>query len=268
MYYPKRGTYEPLPVEFWRRRDAWHFFEMGDSQYRWENPNEYVAEATPVASNAVYVRDLPAALKNSPLLRQAEEIAKAERQRSTGNIIVRVADLPKPDRQADAEPLNVNTVAEKVSAAIDARNERQSPRPVPPLSDDEARLFIQNFKPPLRSPIDNSLYFSPEAYLDHLRENGRRIARPSDMPTDVRAVLGPVMRVADVSGPGNAQRKTRARPSRESAAAAIRLLYPDGVPSQIDLPNAKLLRAVGDELKKSGKHPSDETILRAAKRRK
>ena len=61
----------------------------------------------------------------------------------------------------------------------------------------------------------------------------------------------------------------KSRPAIERAQAAIRVLYPDGVPDQATEPNATLCGRVGAELKDS-KLPavSDDTILRAAGRRK
>jgi hypothetical protein len=65
------------------------------------------------------------------------------------------------------------------------------------------------------------------------------------------------------------QLRVHAQPTRERASRAIQELYPNGVPDQATLPNAKLCRSVGDWLKEK-KLPgvSDPTILRAAGRRK
>jgi hypothetical protein len=61
----------------------------------------------------------------------------------------------------------------------------------------------------------------------------------------------------------------RNRPVLESAKAAIKELYPEDVPGQAAEPNSLLCRRVGDLLKQMGRpHVSDDTILRAAGRRK
>ena len=63
--------------------------------------------------------------------------------------------------------------------------------------------------------------------------------------------------------------KHRSQPGRERAERAIQELYPEGLPDQPTLPNAKLCREVGEKLKQRGlPHASDDTILRAARRRK
>lgn len=63
--------------------------------------------------------------------------------------------------------------------------------------------------------------------------------------------------------------RTRCRPVFERAQAAIQALYPNGVPSQVDVPNSVLCRNVGDHLKVADKKlkVSNDTILRAAGRR-
>jgi hypothetical protein len=63
--------------------------------------------------------------------------------------------------------------------------------------------------------------------------------------------------------------RSRSRPKLESAHRAIEKLYPDGVPGQADVPNAILCRRVGKWLQNEGLlDVSDETILRAASRRR
>ena len=69
VYYPHYGKDVTLPAEFWRRRNAPHFFDMEDNLYRWENPNEYVAESPPPVGDTICVSDLPVALTDLPLLR-------------------------------------------------------------------------------------------------------------------------------------------------------------------------------------------------------
>jgi len=65
------------------------------------------------------------------------------------------------------------------------------------------------------------------------------------------------------------QQRGKSRPAIKRAHAAIKVLYPEGVPDQATEPNATLCRRVSAELKES-KLPdvSDDTILRAAGRRK
>ena len=64
------------------------------------------------------------------------------------------------------------------------------------------------------------------------------------------------------------QPRVGTRPTRERASRALQALYPNGVPDQVTLSNAKLLRAVGDWLDQKLEDVSDPTILRAAGRRK
>lgn len=66
-----------------------------------------------------------------------------------------------------------------------------------------------------------------------------------------------------------AERTTRSRPTSERAQNVIDELYPKGVPSPADLPNALLCRRVGDRLKELRlANVSDDTILRVAGRRR
>jgi hypothetical protein len=60
--------------------------------------------------------------------------------------------------------------------------------------------------------------------------------------------------------------KKRRRPQFENALAAIRARYPNGVPDQTTVPNKILCRLVRE--KAAGDPGSDDTILRAAGRRK
>jgi hypothetical protein len=62
--------------------------------------------------------------------------------------------------------------------------------------------------------------------------------------------------------------KRHHRPAREVVEAALQKLYPDGVPSPIDLIDDKLVSAVLNQLKAEEKPPASKTtILRAAGRR-
>ena len=53
VYFPYSGNHAPLLIEFWRRQHAPHFFDMEDSLYRWENPNQFV-DVPPPPANAVH----------------------------------------------------------------------------------------------------------------------------------------------------------------------------------------------------------------------
>jgi hypothetical protein len=67
------------------------------------------------------------------------------------------------------------------------------------------------------------------------------------------------------------QRSSRgkSRPAIERAQLAIQRLYPDGLPDSITEPNKSLCRRVSEKLKESNlPKVSDDTILRAAERRK
>jgi hypothetical protein len=67
----------------------------------------------------------------------------------------------------------------------------------------------------------------------------------------------------------NTVTKSKSRPARDRAQRAIHELYPQGVPSPVDLPNSLLCRRVGEKLKERGlPHVSDDTILRVADRRR
>jgi hypothetical protein len=63
--------------------------------------------------------------------------------------------------------------------------------------------------------------------------------------------------------------QSRSRPSRDRAQQAIYELYPQGLPSPVELPNWLLCRRVRDKLKEQGLLVvSDDTILRVAGRRR
>ncbi len=63
--------------------------------------------------------------------------------------------------------------------------------------------------------------------------------------------------------------KARSRPARMRIERAIKALYPDGLPEQDAEPNKILCQRVADWLKNNSfPHVSDDTILRAAGRRK
>ncbi len=65
-----------------------------------------------------------------------------------------------------------------------------------------------------------------------------------------------------------ADRKQKGTPSRTRAERAILKLYPNGIPDETDLPNKVLCKAVADHIGSGPLAVSDDTILRAAGRRK
>ena len=65
------------------------------------------------------------------------------------------------------------------------------------------------------------------------------------------------------------RRRGKSQPALERALGAIKELYPNGVPGQAAEPNANLCRRVSAKLKEESlPGVSDDTILRAAERRK
>ena len=67
---------------------------------------------------------------------------------------------------------------------------------------------------------------------------------------------------------GQRRATNRNRPALQRAQRAVAELYPQGVPTQTDLPNPILCRRVGERLASQGLQcVSDDTILRAAGRR-
>ena len=65
------------------------------------------------------------------------------------------------------------------------------------------------------------------------------------------------------------RRRSKSKPGLERARRAILAIYSNEVPSQVDEPNAYLVRRVGEWLKQNRlREVSDDTILRAAGRRK
>jgi hypothetical protein len=73
----------------------------------------------------------------------------------------------------------------------------------------------------------------------------------------------------DVAAAPGGQRKKKSSPQLELAGCILDELYPNGVPDQRTLRNNKLCKEVSELQKRRGlREVSDETILRAAKRRK
>jgi hypothetical protein len=72
----------------------------------------------------------------------------------------------------------------------------------------------------------------------------------------------------DEAGSAITQPSSRRHYKVELAQRAIQELYPGGVPDQVNLPNKDLLKAVELHLKAQGQSISDDSILRAAGRRK
>ena len=84
-----------------------------------------------------------------------------------------------------------------------------------------------------------------------------------------REILAPEKAIAPAKAPIAAKRKTRATPQLDAAKAALRALFPEGVPSQDVLSNDQLFNKVVKYLEKNnGPHVSRDTVLRAAGRRK
>ena len=81
---------------------------------------------------------------------------------------------------------------------------------------------------------------------------------------------GRVPSLASFGKRGDAQRRrSKSHTALERARGLIKEVYPEGVPGQAAEPNANLCRRVGEKLKHAGlPHVSDDTILRAAGRRK
>jgi hypothetical protein len=73
----------------------------------------------------------------------------------------------------------------------------------------------------------------------------------------------------DIGASIEAPRRRKSAPERGRALLAINALWPEGVPSIIILPNCTLCREVAEWLKERRlREIKDDTILRAAKRRK
>jgi hypothetical protein len=74
--------------------------------------------------------------------------------------------------------------------------------------------------------------------------------------------------VSDESATVQTKAKIATRPARDFAKIALNEIYPEGIPSQSEEPNAALCRKVGNWLKSKQRKLSDATILRAAGRRR
>ena len=95
-------------------------------------------------------------------------------------------------------------------------------------------------------------------YLRHLLIN---------LPSDESATVQTKATLAE-RGEGRATQRIATRPARELAKTALGEIYPEGIPSQSEVPNKILCRTVSDWLKtKKQRNLSDATILRAAGRR-
>jgi hypothetical protein len=96
-------------------------------------------------------------------------------------------------------------------------------------------------------------------YLRHLLIN---------LPSDESATVQTEATLSERSE-GRATQRIATRPARELAEKALDEIYPEGIPSQSEEPNATLCGKVGDWLKtKKQRNVSDATILRAAGRRR
>jgi hypothetical protein len=89
------------------------------------------------------------------------------------------------------------------------------------------------------------------------------------MRADVTTALCPPEKVP--AGPAHSSKKTakrRSRPAFDRALRTINELHPQGVPDQATISNKILCQRVAERLKNDGLgYVSDDTILRAAKRR-
>jgi hypothetical protein len=63
---------------------------------------------------------------------------------------------------------------------------RENP-PIRPLSEDEARNLFLSHQGPVRSPIDNGLYYTWEAYREHLRDHSCSVIRPTAPIAELKA---------------------------------------------------------------------------------
>jgi hypothetical protein len=90
---------------------------------------------------------------------------------------------------------------------------------------------------------------------------GEPVLRQNHLLTALPLVIG-----ASIETP---RRRRKSAPVRERALLAINALWPDGVPSEIILLNCTLCNEINAWLKKrSLPEVKDDTILRAAKRRR
>jgi hypothetical protein len=88
-----------------------------------------------------------------------------------------------------------------------------------------------------------------------------------DLPSDESAMVQTQATLAERSERRVTQR-TVTRPARGLAEMALGEIYPEGIPSQSEEPNATLCGKVGNWLKSKQRRLSDATILRAAGRRR
>jgi hypothetical protein len=127
----------------------------------------------------------------------------------------------------------------------------------------------------LNSPLDDVVYFDrrptkPPTPFRAERVEVRRKLIDKLWPTPPAESAG-ASKVAFAGNSDEASPKQpdRNRPARERALRIIKELYPAGIPDQATEPNANLCRRVAEKLKQSGLAGlSDDTILRAAERRK
>jgi hypothetical protein len=119
-------------------------------------------------------------------------------------------------------------------------------------------------------PRRTQIRTSDLADLAKERREKPRYLRPLliNLPSDESATKRTEATLAARSEEQAAQRITT-RPAREPAKMALDEIYPEGIPSQSEVPNATLCGKVGNWLKTKGqRNVSDATILRAAGRRR
>ena len=142
--------------------------------------------------------------------------------------------------------------------------------------------FVNSAGTPVVEAISKCLYPAGALNLHHRRSNFRLPSAgfETDEPGYHQAIVDVFVSARDVltNWPASGKlasalppsgRRIRTHPARESAAAAIAQIYPEGVPEQVAEPNAALCKKVAAKLK-GGLHEmiSDDTILRAAGRRR
>jgi hypothetical protein len=156
---------------------------------------------------------------------------------------------------------------------------------VPNVRDAEYQLFWAVVNGDIRARHSRRLLTPEEAYALCKKSwssvEGDIYALPPDLELSVEDAehiwmevappesLTPVLDAGNAQpdgGPPERQRQPRSQPARKLAKNAIAALYPNGVPDIES--NKRLYKAVGDWCQQKGWNISDDTILRAAGRRK
>jgi hypothetical protein len=114
------------------------------------------------------------------------------------------------------------------------------------------------------SPVEGDLYALPPD-LELSVEDAKHIWMEVALPESLTRTLDAGNAQPDVP---EQQRQPRRQPQRERAERAIAAVYPNGIPDQGTVSDAWLCKAVGDWCQQNGWNISEDTILRAAGRRK